>query len=65
MIRSAVITRKVGGCNKTLLGSVVHGILASIIVTCKQRGVRFLDLAKQLWRQGEPQAITIPLNASG
>lgn len=65
MIRPAVITRKVGGCNKTLLGSVVHGILASIIVTCKQRGVRFLDLAKQLWRQGEPQTIPIPLNASG
>lgn len=65
MIRPAVITRKVGGCNKTLLGSVVHGILASIMVTCKQRGVRFLELAKRLWKQGEPQAIPIPNTADG
>jgi transposase len=65
MIRPAVITRKVGGCNKTLLGSVVHGVLASIMTTCKQRGMRFLELAKQLWSKGEPQAIPIPLPVSG
>ena len=65
MIRPAVITRKVGGCNKTLLGSVVHGILASIMTTCKQRGAQFLELAKQLWQKGEPQAIPIPITAPG
>ena len=59
MLRPAVITRKVGGCNKTLLGALVHSVLASIMVTCKQQGQKFLDLAKQLWRAGEAKAITI------
>jgi transposase len=61
MIRPAVITRKVGGCNKTLLGAVVHGVLASLMVTCKRQGRRFLDLAKRLWQGEAPQAI--PLNS--
>jgi transposase len=61
MLRPAVITRKVGGCNKTLLGALVHGILSSIMVTCKQRGQRFLDIARQLWQSREPQAIPIPI----
>ena len=60
MLRPAVITRKVGGCNKTLLGAMVHGILASIMVTCKQRGQSFLELAKRLWQAGEPQAVALP-----
>jgi hypothetical protein len=59
MLRPAVITRKVGGCNKNLLGSLVHSVLASIMVTCKQQGRRFLDLAKRLWQGGEPQAIPL------
>ena len=59
MLRPAVITRKVGGCNKTLLGALVHGILASVMVTCKRRGHRFLDLAKRLWHSEEPQAIPL------
>ena len=37
MLRPAVITRKVGGCNKTLLGALVHSILASLMVTCHSR----------------------------
>ena len=59
MLRPAVITRKVGGCNKTLLGALVHSVLASIMVTCKQQGQKFLELAKQLWRGGEPKAIPL------
>jgi len=59
MLRPAVITRKVGGCNKTLLGALVHSILASIMVTCKQQGQRFLELARQLWSAGQPQAIPL------
>jgi transposase len=59
MLRPAVITRKVGGCNKTLLGSLVHGVLASIMVTCKQQGQKFLELARQLWHSGEPQALPL------
>jgi transposase len=64
MLRPAVITRKVGGCSKTLLGAAVHGVLASLMVTCKRQGRRFLDLARRLWQAGEPQAIPLP-NPSG
>jgi len=59
MLRPAVITRKVGGCNKTLLGALTHSILSSIMVTCKQQGQRFLELARTLWRAGEPKAIPL------
>jgi transposase len=64
MLRPAVITRKVGGCNKTLWGALVHGTLASIMVTCKRQGRQFLDLARRLWQAGAPQAIPLP-NLSG
>jgi transposase len=62
MLRPAVVTRKVGGCNKTLLGALVHSVLSSVMATCKQRGQRFLDLARQLWQAREPQAIPIPIS---
>ena len=61
MLRPAVITRKVGGCNKNLLGALVHSILASIMVSCHRQGKRFLDLARQLWKSNRPQAT--PLEA--
>lgn len=59
MLRPAVITRKVGGCNKNLLGALVHSILASLLVTCHRRGKRFLDLTRQLWQSREPKAIPL------
>jgi hypothetical protein len=59
MLRPAVITRKVGGCNKTLLGALVHSILASLMVTCKQRGQKFLELARRFWSVDQPQAIPL------
>jgi transposase len=59
MLRPAVITRKVGGCNKTLLGALVHGVLASLMVTCKRQGRHFLDLAKRLWHAEESEAIPL------
>ena len=59
MLRPAVISRKVGGCNKTLLGAMVHSILASLMVTCQQQGRKFLDLARRLWQQQQPQAIPL------
>jgi transposase len=61
MLRPAVITRKVGGCNKTLWGALVHGVLASLMVSCKRQGKRFLDLARRLWQSSDPQAV--PLEA--
>jgi transposase len=59
MLRPAVITRKVGGCNKNLLGALVHSILASVMVTCHRQGRRFLDLARQLWQSSQPQAVPV------
>lgn len=59
MLRPAVITRKVGGCNKTLFGTLVHSILSSLMVTCKRQGRKFLDMAKKLWQAGEPEAIPL------
>jgi hypothetical protein len=59
MLRPAVITRKVGGCNKALGGALVHGILASIMVSCPRQGKRFLGLARRLWQSSEPQAIDL------
>ena len=50
MLRPAVLTRKVGGCNKNLLGAMVHGILSSLMVTCHRQGKRFLDLARKFWQ---------------
>ena len=65
MLRPAVITRIVGGCNKTLLRALVHSILARIMVTCKQRGQKFLDLARRSWSTDQPQAINlVPLSNS-
>jgi transposase len=59
MLRPAVITRKVGGCNKSLWGALVHSILASLMVTCKQQGQKFLELARQLWASRIPTAIPL------
>jgi transposase len=59
MLRPAVITRKVGGCNKNARGACVHEILASLLVTCHRRGKRFLDLARQLWQSRTPQAVSV------
>lgn len=59
MLRPAVITRKIGGCNKNLWGALVHSILASLMVTCHRRGKRFLDLARQLWQSNQPPPIAV------
>ena len=61
MIRPAVILRKLGGCNKTPAGAKVHSVLASLIVSCRQQGKRFLDLAGQLFHARA--RIAIPLAA--
>jgi hypothetical protein len=59
MLRPAVITRKIGGCNKTQRGARVHEILASLMVTCHRRCRRFLDLAQKLWQSNTPQAVMV------
>lgn len=59
MLRPAVICRKIGGCNKSLVGAVVQGGLASLAVSCKQQGKRFMDLALSLLCSPEPQAMPL------
>jgi hypothetical protein len=29
------------------------------MVTCKRQGQKFLDLAKRLWHEGQPQAVPL------
>jgi hypothetical protein len=65
MLRPGVIIRKIGGCNKTLRGALVHSILASLMVTCRQLGRRFLDLAKQRFLGGMPQAVPLEPQPDG
>ncbi len=59
MIRPAVIIRKLGGCNKTPAGAKVHAVLASLMVSCRQQGKRFLDLAGQLFHTADRISISI------
>ena len=37
----------------------MHGVLASLMVSCKRRGKSFLDLARRLWQSNDPQAIDL------
>jgi len=59
MIRPAVILRKLCGCNKTDAGTLVHGVMASLLVSCRQQGKRFADLAEQLFHMRSPTAIPL------
>lgn len=59
MIRPAVITRKLGSCNKTPRGARVHSVLASLLVSCRQQGKRFLDFANRLFHAVAPMPIPL------
>jgi len=50
MLRPAVITRKTSGCNRTEGGAEAHAILASIVVTCRQRALSTVDFLIRLQR---------------
>ncbi|MBK8540073.1 MAG: transposase [Ardenticatenia bacterium] len=49
-LRPAVITRKVGGCNRTVEGAHAHAVLASLGATCRSRGIPVLDFLVQILR---------------
>lgn len=57
MLRPAVISRKIGGCNKTEAGAETHSILSSVIVTVQRLGQRFLEVAVGWLRKGEAPAL--------
>jgi transposase len=59
MIRPSLAIRKIGGCNKSLKGALVHQVLTSIMVTCRQRAMDLLGVAQQLLRNKEPVAIPL------
>lgn len=59
MIRPAVILRKLGGCHKSLAGAKVHSVLASLMVSCRQQGKRFLDFAHRLFHAADSRAIPL------
>ena len=58
-LRPSVVVRKTNGCHKTLAGALKHAVLMSLIVSCEQQNRSFLELALQLWREREPEAIPL------
>lgn len=58
-IRPAVVARKIGGCNRTVSGALVHMVLASLMASLRQQGKRFVDLALPLWRSVRPVALAV------
>lgn len=54
VLRPAVIIRKTNGCNRTDGGADAHAILASILVTCRQRAIPILDFLAQAQRATAP-----------
>lgn len=58
-LRPSVVVRKTNGCHKTLAGALKHAVLMSLIVSCEQQNRSFLEMALQLWREREPEAISL------
>jgi len=56
MLRPAVVSRKIGGCNQTDQGAATHSVLSSILVTVKRVGQTFVDWAVPWLRQGQTTA---------
>jgi len=65
MIRPAVILRKLCGCNKTDAGAVVHSVMASLLVSCRQQGKRFAEFADRLFHMRDPTEISLAALRSG
>jgi hypothetical protein len=66
-LRPAVIVRKTGGCNKVwFAGARVHAVLASILVTARQRGVDTLAYWRRVLTDPErpPQLLPAALTAA-
>jgi transposase len=63
-LRPAVIVRKTGGCNKGwFLGARVHAVLASILVTARQRGVDSLAYWQHVLTSAERLPRLLPPNS--
>lgn len=55
-IRPGVVTRKRGGCNRSVKGVRAFEVLTSLLVTAKQNAVNFVDWVVELLRQPDPLA---------
>lgn len=65
MIRPAVITRKIGGCNKTEKGAQTHAVLASILATARQQGRNLFDFLHRLVTDPDPSSdLLLPENSN-
>jgi transposase len=49
-IRPAVVTRKIGGCNRTDAGAEAHQVLSSVLRTCRKHDQSFIDLVSERLR---------------
>jgi transposase len=58
-IRPAVIVRKISAGNRSDAGSDTHAVLTSIVQTCRQQDRDFLDVATELLRSPQPQALNL------
>ena len=63
MLRPAVITRKTSGCNRSPGGAEAHSILASVLVTCRQRALSAVDFLVKVQRAAggaTPSLVAVP-----
>lgn len=58
-IRPGVITRKLGGCNKSWLGAMTTRVLASLAATCRQQNRQFGAAIRHLLHAREPTRVSI------
>jgi hypothetical protein len=56
MVRPGVVTRKRGGCNRSLKGLLAFEVITSLLVTAKQNAVDFVEWIVDLLRQPDPLA---------
>ena len=55
-IRPGVVTRKRGGCNRSVKGVMAFEVLTSLLVTAKQNAIDFVNWVVDLLRQPDPLA---------
>lgn len=58
-LRPGVITRRMGGCNKTTAGALATRTLASLVATCRQQARSFRELVCRLLHSRSPTPIDL------
>ena len=60
-IRPGVITRKVGGCNKTAAGAKATKVISSVLASCRKPLKSFAGCVRQVLSSRDPTAIDLSL----